>query len=472
MIPTPKYPKVAKSKKRTGRVYFRVSGARCVINLGQRVNQRHRRVFLTHLNRLIGAKLSGMKPDKADLQWLASLPDSVHQQIHAKGLCDARMKPVVFADFLDEYFKGQAVNSRAAVSTVARWQTARGHAREFFDKSTLQSLTRQDAQRFRNYLLGKAGQCGGTMSDATVRKTCSIVSGAVIEAVKRGLITSNPFECVPKGNLASPSSQTVVPEDEVMKVIDCPACTPEDKMLFALVRFGGLRIPSEIQELRWSDVQIDQGLIHVHAIKTRRYGKTTRCLPLDSRLGVILKANKPQGATGEDYVLPTLRSHSALGVRCRRLCRKAGVTAWDKFFNSLRKSWASEMTKVHAPADVAGWLGNSTPVLVKHYLRQHGEAYTREVGAKFAAQMRGGNSGGTSDENCAIEVVPTVVPSVTATSRHGWSDETQDSNPSLIARASDASCLPAKGGDGQARRRSNGRWGTRTLDLTGVIRAL
>ncbi|NBO46708.1 MAG: hypothetical protein EBU85_06855, partial [Actinobacteria bacterium] len=420
MISSPNFPKVSKAKKRTGRVYFRICGARHVINLGAAVNQKQRRSFLNHLNRLIGAKSAGVKPDKADLEWVAQLPDRVHEQIHQRGLCAARIKEVVFADYLDEYFKNQAVCSRAAVSTVERWQTARGHARNYFGSRTLQSLTREDAQKFRNHLLGKAGQCGKTMSDATVRKNCSIVSGAVVEAVKRGLIASNPFDAVPKGNIASPDSEKVVPADEVLKVINFTD-SPEDKILLGLARFAGLRIPSEIQEMRWSDVQFGTGLLEVHAIKTKRHGKTRRVIPMDPRLVDILKSCKPKAASEEDFVLPYLRTHSALGVRFRRLCRGAGVALWDKCFTSLRKSFASEMCKDHSPADVAAWLGNTTPVFIKHYLRQQGEGYTRKVAAEFAAQAGGVNSGGTPRQNRPFGVVATAVASAAATNRHGRS---------------------------------------------------
>jgi integrase len=461
-------PKPQNPKKRTGRVFFRIGQEKCVINLGRQVNQKQRRSFLTHLNRLIGAKSAGTKPDKGDLEWLGGLADAVHAQIEARGLCNPRIKPEVFADYLENYFESRA---QVAVSTKERWSTAIGHARQFFGTKTLQALTREDAQGFRSWLLKKKGQTKETMSEATVRKTCSILSGAVVEAVKRGLLSSNAFEAVPKSNMASPDSEAVVPATEVMKVI-AYASHPEDKILLGLARFAGLRIPSEIDRLLWGDVNLAEGLLTVYAKKTERYGKTRRVIPIEPRLREILNSCKPADAPDEDHVLPYLRTHSALGVRFRRLCKAAGVKPWDKCFTNLRKSFASDMCIGRSPSDVAAWLGNTTPVFVKHYLRQQGEGYTRKVAAEFAARAGGGNSGGTPRQNGSFGVVATAVASAAATNRHGRSDGVQTPNRSLVVSGSDASCLPVKGCDGQAQSEGSGRWGARTLDLTGVIRAL
>ena len=459
------------NRKRSGRVFFRIGSTKHAINLGQQVSKKQKQSFLTHLNRLVGAKMSGSKPDKSDLQWIATLPDAVHSQLHAKGLCDARVKPVVFVDYLDSHFKNRAESSRVAMSTTERWKTALGHARSYFGKVTLQAIKRSDAEAFRIYLLKKRGQTKATMSEATVRKTCSIISGALVEAIKQGLVEFNPFSDVPKSNVASPNSEVVVPDEDVLAVIS-HAKHPEDKILLALARFAGLRIPSEIQELCWGHVNLKDNLLEVFAKKTQRYGKTRRVIPIVPRLRSLLKELKPAAASDEDYVLPYLRNYSALGVRFRRLCKEAGVKQWEKCFTNLRKSFASDMCRGRSPSDVAGWLGNSTPVLVKHYLRQQGEDYTRKVAAEFAAESDGGTSGGKGAETAPHGVVPPSVASAATTNRHGRSNDTQPSTKTLIVNVSDASCLPVPVVDGKVEDRGNGRWGTRTLDLTGVIRAL
>lgn len=459
-------------RKRTGRVFFRVGGCKQVVNLGKQVNKKQKQSFLTHLNRLIGAKMSGTKADKSDVEWLASLPDAVHSQLYEKGLCDARIKPVVFADYLDNYFKNRASITQAAVSTTERWRTACSHARKFFGSKTLQQVSREDAQNFRASLLRRNGQLpNSTMSEATVRKTCSIVSGAVVEAVKRGLVSFNPFADVPKSNMASPDSELVVSADDVLAVIAF-AEDHEDKMLLGLARFAGLRIPSEIQELCWGHLNLKDNLLEVYAKKTQRYGKTRRVIPVHPCLRDILNACKPVGAADDDYVLPYLRTYSALGVRFRRLCQAAGVKQWNKCFTSLRKSFGSDMCIGRSPSDVAGWLGNTTPVFVKHYLRQQGEGYTRKVAAEFAAQDGGGNSGGKGSKTPPQDAVPPSVASAAATNRHGRSNDTQPPTKPLIVSGCDASCLPLTADEGKAEDRGSGRWGTRTLDLTGVIRAL
>jgi integrase len=130
------------------------------------------------------------------------------------------------------------------------------------------------------------------MSEATGRKTCSILSGAIVEALQQGLVASNPFRAVPRNSIANPLNETVVPAETVLKVID-HATDAEDRLLLGLGRFAGLRIPSEIQNLTWGDINLNEGLMRVYSKKTKRYGKTTREVPIFSTLNGILVANKP-----------------------------------------------------------------------------------------------------------------------------------------------------------------------------------
>ena len=467
--PAKQFPTGKSKKKRAGRVFFRIGNTKHVVNLGKQVNQKQRQSFLTHLNRLVGAKMSGTKADKGDLEWLASLPDAVHSQLHEKGLCDARIKAVVFVDYLDAHFKSRAELNQIEVSTTERWRTAVGHARAFFGTMNLQSVDRASVQMFRNWLLQRSGRIpNSTMSEATVRKTCSILSGAIVEALQQGLVASNPFRAVPRNSIANPLNETVVPAETVLKVID-HATDAEDRLLLGLGRFAGLRIPSEIQNLTWGDINLNEGLMRVYSKKTKRYGKTTREVPIFSTLNGILVANKPHDSVDSDYVLPKLRLHAALGVRIRRLCNAAGVKTWGKCFNMLRKSCASDWCSEHSPADVAGWLGNSVPVLTVYYLRRQTSNYTRMAVKRESARAAGGSSGGNDSKISLIGSVPTSVASVAATDRHGRSNDAEPCVKPAVASAQDTPRSPVKSTDGRAEREKDGRYRTTTSSPNGGL---
>ena len=54
-------------------------------------------------------------------------------------------------------------------------------------------------------------------------------------------------------------------------------------LVVALARYGGLRCPSEIALLKWSDIHWDAERMTVTSPKTKRYGKATRVVPIFRR---------------------------------------------------------------------------------------------------------------------------------------------------------------------------------------------
>ena len=70
-----------------------------------------------------------------------------------------------------------------------------------------------------------------------------------------------------------------VTREEAQKVLDnCPNL--EWKVIFALARFGGCRVPSEILPLTWADVHWDLDRIDGTSPKTEHAGKASRLVPL------------------------------------------------------------------------------------------------------------------------------------------------------------------------------------------------
>jgi integrase len=63
-------------------------------------------------------------------------------------------------------------------------------------------------------------------------------------------------------------------------VIDaCPDA--QWKLIFALVRFGGLRCPTEVLSLAWDDVNWEHNRVRAPSPKTERYaGGESRLIPL------------------------------------------------------------------------------------------------------------------------------------------------------------------------------------------------
>jgi integrase len=157
-----------------------------------------------------------------------------------------------------------------------------------------------------------------------------------------------------------------VTADEARKVL--AAChAAENRLLFALARYGGLRL-GEMYALTWRHVDFEGGRL---AIPNLKLFPSTSCrvLPLFDELRPYLdeSARKIVNAFGslqahnplltETYQLPNLlRRFAAIN-------RRAGLDLWPNYFHSLRRSRATELLNAAdiTAETVADWLGHSRP---------------------------------------------------------------------------------------------------------------
>ncbi|MFO0899997.1 MAG: site-specific integrase [Pirellulales bacterium] len=100
-------------------------------------------------------------------------------------------------------------------------------------------------------------------------------------AVRKRLIAHDPFfdmkGCAVKANK---SREHFVDRATAQAVLDaCPDA--EWRLIFALARFGGLRIPSELLALRWGDIDWARDRFTVHSSKTEHHeGGGVRVVPM------------------------------------------------------------------------------------------------------------------------------------------------------------------------------------------------
>ena len=153
----------------------------------------------------------------------------------------------------------------------------------------------------------------------------------------------------------------------IRKVID-QLPNAECRLAVALARFAGLRCPSEISLLKWSEINWHEGRMLVHAPKTKRKGKPTRIVPLFPELRPFLEDAFEAAADGAVQCV----KYSSDGIRhhLKRAIDSAGVERWEKLFVNLRSSRQTELVQAGFPAHVVcEWLGNTTTVANKHYLQ-------------------------------------------------------------------------------------------------------
>lgn len=272
-----------------------------------------------------------------------------------------------------------------------------GRFRRWVGVTVLQAVIRQTeaepaegwdavAQRLRSRQLKPAGNGKRKLAPVTVARRCTCAKQFFRDAVRRKLIAENPFDDVCGGPKANAENAHFIDQATIAKVIDaCP--NAEWRLLVALSRFGGLRIPSEALTLRWCDVDWAESRMMVHAPKTEHHeGKETRIVPIFAELRPYLEDVFDPAA---DYVLTSLQHEAGqrgdwrsvnLWTPFEKIVKRAGVTQWPRLWHNLRASRQTELEERFPSHVVCAWLGNSEKVARNHYLQ------VREVDFQKATQ--------------------------------------------------------------------------------------
>ena len=347
-------------------------GKRKSVRLGK-YPRRDAEAFKVKVEKLIASKIAGHAPDDETCRWLAKLDSKTSSRLARVGLIPER-EAATLAAFIDFY-----ITSRADVGdgTQITYRNARRNLVDFFGgNKSLSAITRGDADEWRGFMEVDEG-----LADNTIRRRTGCVKQFFRHAIRKGLISSDPFDDLPSSIRAVPERFYFITRDEIRKVID--AC-PDDqwRLIFALTRFGGLRNPSETLALRWGDINWELGRITVHSRKTERHpGGSERTIPLFAELPPYLEESFELASPGDEFVITRYRDTWAnLRTQAHKIIRRAGLSPWPKVFQNLRSTRQTELTDEGYPLQtVCAWLGNSQPVAMKHYLQVHDEHFARAI---------------------------------------------------------------------------------------------
>lgn len=261
------------------------------------------------------------------------------------------------------------------------------------------SFTESDAEDFRHYLLTVGGQpvkrCGSELvilprrplAESTTRKRFAMASKFFRAAVRRGLVARNPFDCdsVPKANVAT-SKHAYIKAADAKAILDKLPGT-QWQLLFALCRWGGLRI-GETRLLTWGDVLWDENKLLVHSPKTARYqGHDTRLVPLFPEIERLLSDRDAEAKPGDLHVLPMMEDRSNASFRkvLERAIVAAGVAPWPRLWHNLRGTRQNELLEAGFKRKaVCSWLGNSSDTADEHYEKCTEADWDRATAPDFA----------------------------------------------------------------------------------------
>ncbi|MBA3483575.1 MAG: site-specific integrase, partial [Pirellulales bacterium] len=364
---------LSKDKGKTGvtrRVLFKAAdGSRKAIHLGD-VTAKQANTILAHVDQLERCLIDGSAPPTQTAAWLAEIGDGLRAKFAWHGLVSTKVDAKVLT-------LGELIT---AFKSRPGWQSNKPRTRDnkerafafalthFGDDRPINAITAAAAGDFYAWLRLPKASSGAGQGAATANLIASCVFTLFNFALDAELLARNPFKALPRA--ARKGNNANVGVADSLTVIAAMQGS-EEKLLFALARWGGLRTPSEPKGLRWCDVDRERERILIHSPKTERHeGRETRWIPIFPELRPLIQARFDDAEPGEDYVLPSMRfAITTAATRILRAAlRRAGVEPWPRLWHSLRATRQSELTERFPAHVVAGWLGNSVAVANKHYL--------------------------------------------------------------------------------------------------------
>ena len=345
-------------------------GKRHTLRIG-RVLKRVADSFRDHIEDLVGLAKTGQRLNAEQERWLATLCDDHSERLVKAGIAPKRQVSQL-GEHLDEY-----IESRKQIKPRTRHllkETA-GALLEFFDRETpLRDITKRDAERFREFLLGKP------LGENTVRRRCGRARQFLRAAQNDRRIVDNPFSEIPCCVKADETKFYFVTHEDAQRVLEaCP--DHEWHLLFALARYGGLRCPSETLTLRWQDVDWQNERMRVRSPKTEHHeGKAFRFVPIFPNLRPHLELAFDRAEDGAEYCINRYRSQDVnLRTQLHKIIERAGLTPWPKAWQNLRSTRETELVELHGIKSAVEWIGNSEAVARKHYLQTTESDFLRAI---------------------------------------------------------------------------------------------
>ncbi len=293
-----------------------------------------------HVEHLVNCHAEGWPKDTATRVWTERLEDSQHAKLAAAGLVDPREQPddvQTINTLYTAFLEARRTNKK---STRSKYEQAKTVLFLYFGADRpIASITKADACKFREWMALEGNQKHKTRKTLDRNTVCSrtgVCRQFFKHAIDSKWLTDNPFEGLKAQAHSNPERYHYV-EPETFRLVVDQTDDPEMRAIIALNRLLGFRVPSEINTLRWSDVNLssDDGHLRVTAPVFPRFQDT---------------------------------SDRAIAEATKKMIRRAKIEPWTNMFNNGRKSAITDMLAEGYPVtDVAAWVGNSPAVIWEHY---------------------------------------------------------------------------------------------------------
>ncbi len=380
----------AKSKNSL-RIVWRKQNKRCILQLG-RCSKRKAQTILSKFEELLDFQRAGQEASATLCQWSSELDFEIQIQLEQFGLIP-RHSYHTLSSWCTHYLY---THKKTSAETKIKWKNTFKRLRtQFKDDFRIDKFTVEDAEQFRTKLETEGNtRNDGPLAAATVNKHCSIAKQLFELAVSAELISKNPFAKIETTNRVDRQRKEYVEAEKVERLIDVMP-NWQDRLILALARFGGLRIPSEILQLRWEHIHFGNGVdepgyLLIENVKTKHHVNVEpyRRVPMFPELKPYIddawemRSKSPYVLHSLDQLERFRDDPRKLNIRRRfeRAFKRAGLERWPKLFHNLRASCQTDLAERFPLHCVVEWLGNSERVAMKHYLQVTDRQFSEAAG--------------------------------------------------------------------------------------------
>ncbi len=386
------------SKQKNGRKLLQyispMNKRRCSIQLGK-VSMKEADEVRRQVEQLVASKLSAQALPEPTAAWIGELKSSgsrLYDRISEEGLVGARLsaEDTLLESFIDGYVESRIASTKE--STRKFWGRTRKHLLDYYGADCrLDAITLGEAKRW-------VLKLKETLADNTVRRTTGVARQFFSEAVDLGLIVSNPFsqKSLPVATRGNKDRMEFITVETINKVIDhCPDA--QWRLLVALARWGGLRVPSEALALRWDDIDWQACRMIVRSPKTEHHvGRNQREVPICPELFEHLENAFVVTGDKEHCLIPSNGKSNNLRTPFMRIIKQAGIKPWPRLWQNLRSTRQTELSDSLPAHVVSCWMGNSPEVAREHYLQVTDEHFA-------SVAVGSGNEGIWADTSVGYE---------------------------------------------------------------------
>ena len=356
-----------------------VDGDRRNIKLNRSTTAKDALKFKTTVLELVQSTRFGQDYTPKQIAWMKDLDEKLAKKVQRLGIAfDFENVPTeeekeipTISSYIDEMLKRSAVGDTTANKLELLGQLL---IEKFGEEKRLDEITKGDALEFQNWLYSVKGLA----KNSTVRRYIGYARQIWHDAISFEIVKVNPFvqkKIVARVVTNKERHYYITPETRRQLY----AVIPDGiwRLRFVLLAYAGLRSPSEINSLRWQDIDWEKGEMTIRSSKTAHHeNRGVRTMPILKEVEVELDRawdSLEEGANNE-FVLPRI-SHNVLTRHVKRWIGQIGQDLWPQLLINFRRSAVTDQHLQGIPPHLLdAWFGHSAGISKECYRMDTEEA--------------------------------------------------------------------------------------------------